>query len=33
MYSFAGPRVGDPAFSGAYNALLPASFRVVNRST
>ena len=32
MYSFAGPRVGDPAFSGAYNFLLPASFRVVNLS-
>jgi triacylglycerol lipase len=32
MYSFAGPRVGDPAFSGAYDALLPASFRVVNLS-
>jgi len=32
MYSFAGPRVGDPVFSEAYDSLLPASFRVVNLS-
>jgi hypothetical protein len=32
MYSFAGPRVGDPVFSSAYDFFLPASFRVVNLS-
>jgi triacylglycerol lipase len=30
MYNFAGPRVGNAAFVGAYDALVPASFRVVN---
>ena len=30
LYSYAAPRVGDPAFVAAYNALLPASYRVVN---
>lgn len=32
MYSFAGPRPGDPVFASAYDLLLPASFRVVNLS-
>jgi triacylglycerol lipase len=32
LYSFAGPRVGDPAFASAYNFFIPASFRVVNLS-
>lgn len=30
MYSYAAPRVGDPAFVTAYDALLPTSYRVVN---
>ena len=30
MYSYAAPRVGDPAFVAAYDALLPTSYRVVN---
>ena len=30
MYGLAGPRVGNPAFAGAYDALIPASFRIVN---
>lgn len=30
MYSFAGPRVGNPTFVDAYNFLVPASYRVVN---
>lgn len=32
LYSYAGPRVGDPTFKGAYDAALPSSFRVVNLS-
>lgn len=32
LYSFAGPRVGDPTFKGAYDAAVPSSFRVVNLS-
>lgn len=30
MYSYAAPRVGAPAFVAAYDAVLPASYRVVN---
>ncbi|HEV3455566.1 MAG TPA: lipase family protein [Thermoanaerobaculia bacterium] len=30
MYSFAGPRPGDPIFADAYNFFIPATFRVVN---
>jgi triacylglycerol lipase len=30
MYSYAGPRVGDPAFVDAYNFWVPQSYRVVN---
>jgi hypothetical protein len=30
MINFAGPRVGDPTFASAYDALLPASYRVTN---
>jgi len=30
MYNFASPRVGNPAFVGAYSALIPQSYRVVN---
>ncbi len=30
MYSYAAPRVGDPAFVAAYDQLLPTSYRVVN---
>lgn len=30
LYSYAAPRVGDPAFVSAYNTLLPSSYRVVN---
>jgi triacylglycerol lipase len=30
MYSFAGPRVGDPTFVDAYNFWVPQSYRVVN---
>ena len=30
MYNYASPRVGDPAFVGAYNGLIPESYRVVN---
>jgi hypothetical protein len=30
MVNFASPRVGDPAFVGAYNGRVPASYRVVN---
>ena len=32
LYSFAGPRVGDPIFADAYNFFIPSSFRVVNLS-
>jgi hypothetical protein len=32
LYTFAGPRVGDPTFAGAYDFFLPQSFRVVNLS-
>jgi hypothetical protein len=30
MYSYAGPRVGDPVFVDAYNFWVPQSYRVVN---
>jgi len=30
LYSFAGPRVGDPAFATTYEQLIPSTFRVVN---
>jgi hypothetical protein len=30
MYSFAGPRVGNPGFAKFYDDNLPASFRIVN---
>lgn len=30
LYSYAAPRVGDPAFVKAYDSLVPASYRVVN---
>lgn len=30
LYDFASPRVGDPVFQGAYDAVLPGTFRVVN---
>jgi triacylglycerol lipase len=30
MYSYAGPRVGDPIFVDAYNFWVPQSYRVVN---
>lgn len=30
MYSYAGPRVGDPIFVDAYNFFVPQSYRVVN---
>jgi triacylglycerol lipase len=30
MYNFAGPRVGNPAFAGAYSAFVAQSYRVVN---
>ena len=30
MYNFAGPRVGNPAFAGAYSELVAQSYRVVN---
>jgi hypothetical protein len=30
MYSYAGPRVGDPTFVSAYNFFVPQSYRVVN---
>jgi len=30
MYSYAAPRVGDPAFVKAYDGLLASSYRVVN---
>ncbi len=30
MYSYAGPRVGDPVFASFYNGLIPNSYRVVN---
>jgi hypothetical protein len=32
LYSYAGPRVGDPAFAGAFDALIPSAFRIVNLS-
>lgn len=32
MINFAGPRVGDPTFADAYDALLPESYRVANLS-
>ncbi|QDV38514.1 lipase family protein [Tautonia plasticadhaerens] len=30
LYSFAGPRVGDPAFVKAFGELVPNAYRVVN---
>jgi predicted lipase len=30
MYNFAGPRVGNPAFAGAYSEFVAQSYRVVN---
>jgi len=30
MYSFAGPRVGDPAFATEFNQQVPAAWRIVN---
>ncbi|WP_107666252.1 lipase family protein [Cyanothece sp. BG0011] len=30
LYTYAGPRVGDPIFVKKYNQLLPNSYRVVN---
>lgn len=30
MYSFAGPRVGDPRFALTYHRLVPSTMRVVN---
>jgi hypothetical protein len=30
-YTYASPRTGDHFFAGAYNAAVPASYRVVNR--
>ena len=30
-YTYASPRTGDHFFAGAYNACIPASYRIVNR--
>ena len=30
LYSYAGPRAGDPAFAEAHSQLIPNSYRVVN---
>jgi hypothetical protein len=30
-YTFASPRPGDPTFASAYNAAIPASYRMENR--
>ena len=30
LYSFAGPRLGDPTFASAFHELVPNSYRVVN---
>jgi|SRR5712664_702507 len=30
LITFAGPRVGDPAFAGAFNKNIPCALRVVN---
>ena len=30
LYTFAGPRTGDPEFAGNFNKLIPSCFRVVN---
>ena len=30
LYSFAGPRLGDPTFVSAHNQLIPNSYRVAN---
>lgn len=30
MYSYGGPRIGDPVFASFYNELIPNSYRVVN---
>jgi triacylglycerol lipase len=32
LYTYAGPRVGDPTFAAAFDGLIPAGFRVVNLS-
>ena len=32
MYNQASPRVGDPEFVGAFNALVPNAYRIVNLS-
>jgi len=32
LYNYASPRVGNAAFAGAYSALIPESYRVVNLS-
>jgi triacylglycerol lipase len=32
VYTYAGPRVGDPAFAQAYNQLVPRTYRVVNQA-
>jgi predicted lipase len=31
VYTFASPRVGDPAFAGTYDQVVPKTFRVANR--
>ena len=30
MYSYAGPRVGDPSFAGRFDAHVPVAWRIVN---
>jgi triacylglycerol lipase len=30
LYTFAGPRTGDPKFAGTFNKVIPNCFRVVN---
>ncbi|MBW4465592.1 MAG: lipase family protein [Pegethrix bostrychoides GSE-TBD4-15B] len=32
VYTYAGPRVGNPAFAQAYNQLVPQTYRVVNQA-
>jgi len=31
IYTYASPRVGDHTFAGAFDAAIPASYRVANR--
>jgi hypothetical protein len=31
VYTFASPRTGDTAFAGAYNQVVPNTFRIANR--